>query len=111
MSESSWLRPAVRAVLAGIATTAVSVAVNYATGWTSNIWAWLVVVALTFAAAVLTLQSSRPADGKSPKSGEAGTRTGIIKNVSVNAPSAILGQGIQHVHMDLRDGRHEAPPP
>jgi len=111
MSDSSWLRPAVRAVLAAIVTSAVSVAVNYATGWTSNLWAWLVVVALTLAAAVLTLQPSRHADGQSRKPDEAGTRTGIIKNVTVNAPSAMLGQGIQYVQMDLRDGGHEAPPP
>lgn len=110
MSGSSWLRPPVRAVLAAIATTAASVAVNYATGWTSNLWAWLAVTVLTLAVAVLTLQSSRHTDGRSRKSDEAGTRTGIIRNVTVNAPSAIQGQGAQYVHMDLRDGRHEAPP-
>ena len=110
MSGSPRPRPAVRAVLAAITTTSVSVAINYATGWTSNLLAWLVVAVLTLAAAVLTLQSSRRADGQSRGSDEAGTRTGIIRNVTANAPSAILGQGTQHIHMDLGDGRHEAPP-
>jgi len=79
MSGSPWSRPAVRAVLAATATTSVSVAINYATGWTSNILAWLVVTVLTLAVAVPTLQSSRRADGQPRESGEAGTHTGVIR--------------------------------
>lgn len=110
MSGSPWLRPLVRAAAVAITTTAASVAINYATGWTSNLWAWLAVAVLTLVATVLALQSSRPARSKSEEPGEAASRIGIVRNITVNAPSVVQGQGTQYVHMDLRDGHSEAPP-
>jgi hypothetical protein len=109
MPGSPRRRVAIWMVVTSSITTAAAIAVNFATGWVRNPWAWVVVAALTVLSAFASLHVTRISDSRRLATAPAGEVSVAITGNTFNAPANVLGTGLQFNAME-GDRRNDSTP-
>ena len=86
---------------ATLTTAAGGVAINFATGWVANVWAWTAVAVLTALSAFISLQLNRPSDAGQAVPEPAGQFSVSVTNSNFSGRTIIQGGGV------VIDGREE----
>lgn len=110
MPGSPRRRVAIWMVVASSATTAGAVAVNFATGWVRNPWAWIIVAALTVLSAFISLHIARISDSRSEPAAPGGDVSVSIEGNIFNDRANVLGAGIQVNEMEGNRRNDPTPP-
>src|SRR5215472_1151742 len=93
-------RVAIWMVVASATTTAGAVAVNFATGWVRNLWAWTVVAALTVLSAVVSLRLARISESRQETAAPSNGVSEVVKDNTFNGSAYVLGAGMQVVTVE-----------
>jgi hypothetical protein len=98
--ESPRRRVAIWMAVASSTTTAGAVAVNFATGWVRNPWAWVIVMTLTVLSAFVSLRITRISDSRRDPAAPYGNVSVAITGNTFNAPANVIGAGTQFIKIE-----------
>jgi hypothetical protein len=100
MPANSRRRTAIWMVVASVTATAGAVALNFATGWVRNPWAWASVAALTILSAAVSLHLARVSEPRPEPETIGGNVSGVVNGNTFYGDAYVLGVGAQILEVE-----------